>query len=443
MELLRRLVNVRAGEVRAMLLACAYFFFVLFGYYILRPIRDEMGAAGGVDNLAWLFTGTLIAMIVLQPLFASLVARFSRRRFIAISYRFFALNLVGFFIVLRTLPATSHVWVGRVFFIWAAVFNLFVVSIFWAFMADIFAREQGKRLFGFIGVGGTLGGIAGSLFTTQLVEVLGQRNLLLASAVLLEVAVWCTFALGRTAPARDDALHSPARPDTEPEQAIGGSAFAGFTNVAKSPYLIGIALYMMLFTVLSTFLYFQQAELSTTFFDDRDARTAFFARIDLWVNSLTLLTQAFLTARLIRWLGIGLTLALLPIMTVIGFGALTIVPLMSIFVAFQVLRRAGNYAVAQPTRQVLFTVVPREDRYKAKSFIDTAVYRAGDQFGAWSYRFLSTNLGMGLAAIAGVAIPLAAIWTGIAIWLGRRQAKIVQESGGAAVSAPRPAVATS
>lgn len=426
-----------------MLLACAYFFFVLFGYYILRPIRDEMGAAGGVDNLAWLFTGTLVAMILLQPLFASLVARFSRRRFIAISYRFFALNLVGFYIALGALPATSHVWVGRVFFIWAAVFNLFVVSIFWAFMADIFAREQGKRLFGFIGVGGTLGGIAGSLFTAQLVESLGQRNLLLASAVLLEVAVWCTFALGRSRPAQDDALHTAARVEAAPEQAIGGSVFAGFTHVAKSPYLMGISGYMLLFTVLSTFLYFQQAELSTLYFEDRATRTAFFARIDLWVNVLTLFTQAFLTARLIRWLGVGVTLALLPIMTVIGFGALTLVPAMAIFVAFQVLRRAGNYAVARPTREVLFTVVPREDKYKAKSFIDTAVYRGGDQLGAWTYRILSVNLGLGLAAIAGVAIPLAALWTGIALWLGRRQAKIVEESGGPAVASPHPVAAAS
>ena len=443
MELLRRLVNVRAGEVQAMLFACAYFFFLLFGYYILRPIRDEMGAAGGVDNLAWLFTGTLVSMILLQPIFASLVARYSRRTFISISYHFFALNLVGFYIALGALPATSHVWIGRVFYIWAAVFNLFVVSIFWAFLADIFSQEQGKRLFGFIGVGGTLGGIAGALFTSLLVESLGQRNLLIASAVMLELALVCTFVLGQTAVARDDGVQAASQAEPAPEQAIGGSALAGFRNVARSPYLRGISVYMLLFTVLSTFLYFQQAELSTLYFADREARTAFFARIDLWVNILTLVTQAFLTSRLIKWLGVGLTLALLPIMTVLGFGALTIAPAMSIFVAFQVLRRAGNYAVARPTREVLWTVVPREDKYKAKSFVDTAVYRGGDQLGAWFYTLLSSILGMGLAAIAGVAIPLAAIWTGTAIWLGRRQARIVEERASTSATAPRPIAAAS
>lgn len=436
--LLYRLVDIRPEEVRAALLSGAYFFFVLTSYYILRPIRDEMGAAGGVENLPWLFTGTLAGMLLAQPLFAALVAKMPRKRFIPLTYRFFMLNLLLFFVALRVLPEPQHVWIGRVFFIWASVFNLFVVSVFWAFMADLFRREQGKRLFGFIGLGGTIGAITGAGLTAFFVERVGSINMLIVSLVFLEIAVWCVMALGEHA--RDPrAEPEPGAESADSESVIGGSIWSGITHVMRSPYLLGICLYMLLFTVGSTFLYIAQADIINQNFTDRDERTAFFASLDLAVNVLTLLTQAFLTGRILKWLGVAVTLALLPMLSVLGFVALGAAPTLAIFVVFQVLRRAGNYAVARPTREVLFTVVPREEKYKAKSFIDTFVYRVGDQVGAWSYAALLA-LGLSLSAISFTAVPVSAAWLAISLWLGRRNAAM-RDARETPVAAQAPAPA--
>ena len=427
-----RLVDIRPDEIRAVLLSAAYFFFVLTSYYILRPIRDEMGAAGGVENLPWLFTGTLLGMLLAQPLFAALVARTPRRRFIPMTYRFFMLNLLLFFLALRFMPASQHVWIGRVFFIWASVFNLFVVSVFWGFMADLFRREQSKRLFGFIGLGGTIGAITGAGLTAFFVQRVGAVNMLIVSLIFLELGVWCVKALGRHArnPKEEP---EPGTESGDSESLIGGSVWAGVTHVLRSPYLLGIGLYMLLFTIGSTFLYIAQADIINQHFTDRDQRTAFFASLDLAVNVLTLLTQAFLTGRLLKWLGVAITLGLLPMLSVLGFFALGVAPTLAIFVVFQVLRRGGNYAVARPAREVLFTVLPREEKYKAKSFIDTFVYRVGDQVGAWSYAGLLA-LGLSLSAISFIAVPISAAWLAIAVWLGRRNAAMRDQR-----EAPQPA----
>jgi ATP/ADP translocase len=293
MNLLRRVVDVKPGEVRAMLWSCAYFFFILSAYYIIRPIRDEMGNAGGVRNLSWLFTGTLVVTILCQPLFATLVQRFKARVFIAVTYNFFVLNLFVFYLLLQMMPAEQRVWIGRVFFIWVSVFNMFVVSIFWAFMVDLFRTEQGKRLFGFIGVGGTIGGITGGVITAALVKTVGQSNLLLVSAVLLEIAVFCVWKLSRGTEDRALQVGDPAAANKQ-DKVVGGGVFAGITHVARSPYLLAVCVYMIFFTVTTTILYFQQQIVAERFFTDSDSRTAFFAQVDVAVNVLTLVTQAFL-----------------------------------------------------------------------------------------------------------------------------------------------------
>lgn len=428
--LLERVIDVRPDEVRALLLSCAYFFSILSAYYIIRPLRDEMGVAGGVRNLPWLFTGTLLAMLVANPPFAALVARLPRRKFVSITYRFFAVNLLIFFALLKLLPAGERIWIGRAFFIWTSVFNLFVVSIFWAFMADAFRSEQGRRLFGFIGVGGTLGAIVGAAITASLAERVGPVHLLLVSVVLLEVGVACVRGLSRTFEDQEKEERgrksegglepSAAGGGRTPPRAIGGGVFTGIAHVVRSPYLLGICGYMLLYTITATFLYFQQADIISRAFTNPGVRTAFFAKIDLAVNILTIATQVFLTGRIIRLLGVGLTLTLLPAVCILGFSTLGLLPALAVLVAFQVLRRAGNYAVARPTREVLYTVVSREDKYKAKSFIDTFVYRGGDQIGAWSYAAMGW-LGLSLVGTAFVAAPLAAVWLLIGFWLGRRQ----------------------
>jgi AAA family ATP:ADP antiporter len=412
-RLLRRLSAARPDETRALAWSWLYIFSILSSYYIIRPIRDEMGVASGVENLPWLFTGTLLAMIAVNPPFAALVRRLPRARFIPVAYRFFIANLLLFFLLLKFSTPEQNIWIGRVFFIWTSVFNLFVVSIFWALMVDVFNSEQAKRLFGFIAAGATLGGIVGSSLTAGLAEQVGPVYLLLASAGLLEIAVIGARRLSHLSVALR------ANPSAESAEApVGGKVLAGLTHALRSPYLFNISVYMLLYAITSTFLYFEQAAVVGQSFTDRAARAAFFAKIDLAVNVLTLGTQLFLTERIIRVLGTALTLTLLPGLSAVGFAALGVAPTVAIVVAFQVLRRAGNFALARPAREVLFTVVPREDKYKAKSFIDTVVYRSGDQLGAWSYGLLSF---LGLAGIAFVAVPLSVAWLLNGFWLGRKQ----------------------
>ncbi|MGE0556507.1 MAG: NTP/NDP exchange transporter [Gemmatimonadales bacterium] len=416
-RLLERLVDIKPDEVRATLWAAAYFFFLFASYYILRPIRDQAGLAGGVRNLPWLFTGTMIAMLLVNPPFAALVAKLPRQKFVPLAYRFFILNLVVFYLLFTTQGEASQVWIGRAFYIWTAVYNLFVVSIFWGFMADAFKSAQGKRLFGFIGAGGTLGTIVGSTLTATLVTTVGAPALLLVSGALLEVAVQCALALGRHLTIRHKGAAGPDRGTT----AIGGGVMAGITHVIRSPYLLGICGYMFLYTIGSTFLYFQQATLVDQALSDRAAQTQLFAKIDLAVNVLTIVIQLFFTGRLLVWLGVAGGLMLVPAISVGGFLGLGFAPSIAMLVAFLVLRRAGNYAVARPSREVLYTVVGREDKFKAKSFIDTFVYRLGDQVGAWADPLLKA-MGLGMTGIALVAAPIAGLWLVIGLWLGRRHA---------------------
>ena len=429
-----RLMGARPEEAQVVLLSCAYFFFILSAYYVLRPIRDAMGVAGGVSNIPWLFTGTLTGMLLVHPLFAALVSRWPRRRFVTLTYRFFMANLVVFFFLLRFVSEGASVWAGRAFFVWLSVFNLFVVSVFWSFMTDIFRERQSRRLFGFIGVGGTIGGIVGSSVTAFLATALTPVTLLWFSILLLEGAVWCVKRLDRyvagsaRGPSERTGDAGPA-PATAMHEVIGGSAMDGIRRVAASPYLLGIAAFMLLFTVGSTFLYQVQADIISRHFPTDAERTAVFARIDLAVNLLTLLTQAFLTHRLVKWLGVGRALALMPALSVVGFAVLgtttalagigtTVV--LAVFVVFQVIRRGGEFALARPVREMLYTVLSRSDKYKAKNFNDTFVYRTGDQIGAWSFPAIGA-LGAGTAATVLVIVPLSVVWLLVALWLGRQQ----------------------
>jgi AAA family ATP:ADP antiporter len=420
-RLLRRVVDVREHEVAAVVWSCAYFFFVLSAYYVLRPIRDEMGVAGGVDKLAWLFTATLAAMLLVHPLYTALVARLPRRRFVPLIYRFFILNLVVFFVLFRIADPAQSVWIGRVFFIWTSVFNLFVVSVFWSLMADLFRPSQGQRLFGLVAVGGTLGSVLGASITSGLSHVLSAASLLLVSAVLLEIAARAARVLDGEADklalaATDDGEAAPRPAET----IIGGGVLEGIGHVVRSPYLLGIAVFMLLFTITSTFLYFQQADIVGSVLKDRQARTRVFANIDLAVNVLTLVTQIFLTGRVLRWLGVGVSLAFLPALTLIGSTILATAPVLAVLVVFQVLRRAGNFAIQRPAREVLYTVLPRTEKYKAKNFNDTFVYRLGDQVGAWSYTAIAW-VGFGLSGLALAMVPLSVAWLMLALWLGARQ----------------------
>lgn len=405
--------------MRALVLGFIYYFLILSSYYVIRPIRDDFGAAGGIENLPWMFTGTLVVMLIANAFFAALVAKFSRRRFIPIAYRFLIVNLLVFLVLLMTISKGNQVWVGRAFFIWTSVFNLFVISVFWAFMVDVFSSDQGKRLFGFISVGGTLGAIVGAAITATLVRKVGTLNLLLICAVLLELSAQCVRFFPRA--------ESAIKKETKAEAPVGGRIWAGIVHNIRSPYLLGISSYMLLYAITSTLLYFQQVGIAASAFADRGARTAFFAQIDLVVNVLTILCQALLTGRLLKWFGVGVTLAILPALSVLGFTTMGIAPTLVVLVIFLTLRRAGNFAIARPARETLFTVVTREDKYKSKNFIDTVVYRTGDQIGAWSSGALTWS-GLGLTGVSFVAAPIAAVWLFVSLWLGKKQSALAREA---------------
>jgi AAA family ATP:ADP antiporter len=411
-----RLVQVEPHELRALLWSFAYFFSLLCGYYILRPMRDAMGILGGVEQLHWMFTGTFVAMLAAVPLFGWLTSRFPRRRFLPYAYCFFIANLLVFYALLSA--EGTRVYAARAFFVWASVYNLFVVSVFWSFMADLYTNAQAKRLFGFVAAGGTAGALVGPVLAAALARPLGTAALLLVSAAFMAVAVLCIDRLiAWDAEQRSAASAEQRTADARP---LGGGVVAAIPLVLRSPYLLGIALFMLLFTTASTVLYFQQAQIVRDAFASSEERTSVFAAVDFAVNALTLTIQVFLTSRLVRALGIAGALALVPVLLGLGFVALGFAPSLAVIVIVQVLRRAGDYAVTRPAREMLYVVLGREEKYKAKNFIDTAVYRGGDAVSAWAYAGLRA-LGLSLGAIAFVAVPVAGLWAWLAYLLGRRQ----------------------
>ena len=428
-KLFAKIVDVKPDEIRALLLAFAFNFVVLGGYYVIRPIRDEIGADRGVENLPWMYTGTLIGMLIANMLYATIVARMSRRHFIPIAYRFAILNLLVFFLLMRWMPAAQErAILAPIFFIWVSVFNLFATTMFWSFMADVFTPDQGKRLFGFIAVGGSIGGIVGGVVTSSLAGKLSTGLFLLITAVMLEIAAQCV----RRFPS-DFRVH-----DDQSEQPIGGRFWEGATHIARSPYLLGLAAFLIIYTITNTWAYFQQSDLTGHHLHDRAARTSFLANIDIAVNTITVLIQIFLTARLMKWFGVGITLVLMPLLSGVGFAAIGFAPILTVLATFQVLRRATGFALLRPAREVLFTVLRREDKYKAKSLIDTFGYRLGDITGAWSYPLMQW-LGLGLVGISWVAVPFAAIWCVLSIWLGRKQRQLADAKGSQSVAMPAAA----
>src|SRR5438034_770202 len=421
-KLFAKIVDVRPNEVRALWLGFILFFVVLAGYYVIRPIRDNIGATQ-FENLWWMFTVVLVAMIVANALFSMIVARMSRRKFIPIAYRFFILNLVIFFVLMQFMPPGKQPWVDGCCFVWVSVFNLFATAVFWGFMTDIFTNEQGKRLFGFIAVGGSLGGMLGPLITASLVHRVSTGVLLLICAGMLEIAAQSI----RFFPAEFRRSDSKSAEDAAAaEKPIGGKFWDGVTHICKSPYLFGLFLFILLYTLTSTWTYFQQSELTKVGFAGRAARTAFFAKLDLSVNTLTLLLQIFLTGRLMKFLGVTVTLLFMPVLSLFGFAAMRLVPVLAVLAVFQVARRASTFAFMRPAREVLFTVLRREDKYKAKSFIDTFGYRCGDQFGAWSYSGMQA-VGLSFSTISYIALPVVAGWCALGVWLGRKQ-RVLAES---------------
>jgi AAA family ATP:ADP antiporter len=437
---LQRFLNIRRDEVAPLLVSAFYFCCVLTALGVLRPARDAIGMKGGLDAIRWLFIGTALITLAVNPMFGWLVSTFRRTVFISVTYLFFAVSLIGFYLLIVMAPGAIGDVSGRVFYVWYSVFNLFATMVFWALMADRFTLEQSKRLFGVIAVGGTLGAILGPYLASQLARPLGAPALLVVCAGILCLAVGAALLVAKLQPESRVAGASTGALD---HAVIGGSAWQGIRGVLQSRYLTGISLYVLLLTVFATFIYFTRLQMVAALGEDTDMRATVLAQIDLITQVATLLVQLVLTGHLMKRFGVAVALALLPVVVSLGFIGLAMAGSFAVLVVFDACFRAIQRGITRPARETLFTVVSREDKYKSKAVTDTFVYRGGDLLGAWTEGALG-GLGLGLMGLVSAAIPLAIVWAGLGLWLGRSQESMLSshESPARPEAAHAPTVAS-
>jgi AAA family ATP:ADP antiporter len=405
-------VVVQPEELPALLAAFATLFCMFSSYTILRPIRDTMGITSGVEKLPYLFWGTFIAMLALQPVYGWLTSRLRRPVFLPWVYAFFTANLLAFYVWFNI--QQDHTWIARTYYVWVSVFNFFIVAVFWSLMADVFTREQAGRMFGFIAAGASTGGLVGPLIAGRLAVPLGTINLLLISATLLASSL---FFMRRVVHWHQN-FGSGAR-GAEVNTPLGGHMLAAFHQVVRSPYLLGIALFVILLSWVSTFLYLEQQAFVARVFTTRDERTRFFSDVDFWVQSFSLVTQLFLFGRLFKWVGLRAMLVSVPLIMTAGYAIFALLPTFAVLVGVLAVRRVGEYAITRPCRDSLYTVCTREEKYKAKSLIDTFIYRGGDATSASIYQLLTTGIGLGPSGVGWVGAFVSAIWLVIAMALGK------------------------
>ncbi|MDQ4086854.1 MAG: MFS transporter [Pseudomonadota bacterium] len=406
------LIVAEPHEVPAVFGGHVLFFLLFASYFMLRPVRETFGIAGGVDNLPWLYLGTFLATLVVVPLYGTLAKKMQRRRLVPATYIFSAAVMTGFGLSLMVDP--DNVWAARAFYIWLSVFNLFVISVAWSLMADVFNADQGHRLFGQIAAGASFGGLIGPLLSGLLVTPLGHGGLLLLSTgLLLTTLIAARYLIGWR-----EQHGRPEDPENPPEKRIGGSIWAGVTLILRSPYLLGISLFVILLTSVSTFLYLEQARVVEATFPDRDAQTRVFSAIDFVVQALTIFIQIFVTGRLTRRLGVTVLLTAVPVTMMFGFGLLALAATFPILAFVMIVRRVGEYALVRPGREMLFTNVDAETKYKAKNAIDTFVYRGGDVIAAWANVGIVAIGTTAVAAIVGTFV--AGAWAAVGWLLGRR-----------------------
>jgi len=449
-----RTLNFKRGELSLGVLSALFYFCVLCGYFFLRPVRDAMGVSGGMGQLRWLFAMTSIVSLILVLLFGGVVSRMDRRRFIPVGYLFVIVCLMAFSSLLiidagagggliGTDAETDLArGVGYTFYAWLSAINLFVNSLFWAFMVDIFNVDQGKRMFAFVGIGGTLGALVGG-WATNVISGMTESvylpvGLMLTGAGFFGAAIAIMLVLDRVAVGSEHSRLSKESiaPVARAGERIGGTFWDGATAVATSPYLLGIALFIVFMAISNTLIYFTQANIILDNTDSFSQRVGAFAQFDALAQGATLITQIFITTRVIKRLGVGWTLAILPLVTVAGFAVLAVWPVYGVMALFQALHRATRYAMSRPARETLFSVVPPADKYKAKPLIDVFLYRGGDLAGAGIQGALST-LGT-ITLMAAATVPFAAVWCALSIALGRAQQR--RDPAGQTVGgAPAPA----
>ena len=417
--LLTRLIVAERNEIPAVVAGFLLFFLLFASYFMLRPVRETFGIAGGIDNLQWLFTGTFLATLVVVPLYGYVALRRPRRTLLPILYTICATVMACFATSLLIDP--DNLWVARAFYIWLSVMNLFVISIAWSLMADLFTPGQAHRLFGQIAAGASLGGLVGPVLSAVLAGTVSEAGLLyISTALLLSTLLCARYLMGWR-----DRTGAPADPSSSNRQRIGGTAWGGITLILRSPYLMGIALFVIFIATANTFLYFEQARIVSETFTDRAEQTRVFASIDALVQSLTILVQIFFTGRLAKRLGVSVLLAAVPVIMMFGFGLLSLAATFPVLAFVMIVRRVGEYALVRPGREMLFTAVDQETKYKAKNVIDTFVYRGGDAVAGWAYTGIVAIASTAAVAIAGAII--AGLWALLGLAIGRKHDRMAKE----------------
>jgi ATP:ADP antiporter, AAA family len=425
---LQRFANVRRSEVPALLASVAFFFCVLTALMVVRPAREALGMRSGLDAVRWLFLGTAVVTLAVNPAFGFLVSRFRRITFIAVTYLFFAASLLVFWWLLAFAPERTGEISGRVFYVWFSVFNLFSTTVFWALMVDRFSLEQSKRLFGVVAVGGTLGAMFGPWLAWTYVERIGTANLILVAVAFLMLAVVAAWVVARLQP---ESLREVVPGDTTlplvapEEEVIGGTSWDGFLDVVRSPYLLGISAFVLIMTIMATFIYFTRLQMVAAMTDVVDQQTGLFAQIDFWTQFATFLLQLLITGHIMKRLGVAVAMVLLPVTLTLGFLGLALTGSFAALILLEAAFKAMQRGITRPARETLFTVADREDRYKSKAVIDTFVYRTGDVVGAWTEGFLG-KLGGGVLTLTAIVVPAAVVWAGLSVWLAREQGRIAK-----------------
>ncbi len=409
----RAATKIEPNELTATLLSFAFVFILMTAYFILRPVRDALSSDWTDEQLSWLWTSTFFFSLVAVSIYGAVISRVRFRIIVPSVYTFFAATFIGFYVVGSALGDNDYV--NRAYYVWLSVFSLYHLSVFWTFMSGLYNKDQAKRLFSIIAMGASAGAIVGPSIPTFFADNIGTLNLLLIAAVLLLLPIPIIWKLEQL---RGEQLgNADLQADLSGEQKLAGNPFSGFTNFVSSPYLLAIGLFILLYVVMNTFIYFELRKMLGDF--DREVRAQIWGGIDLAVNSLALVTALFATGRLATRVGMPATLALIPALMVGGWVIVALSPVLAVLIGLQVTRRAGNYAITRPGREMLYTAVDADTRFKAKPVIDIVVYRGGDVLTAWTYTALTATLGLGLAGVAAVSAGIAAVWAAAGIFLGR------------------------
>ncbi|MDO5972133.1 MFS transporter [Flavivirga aquimarina] len=398
-------VMMKKSEKLIVLWSFIYFFSLLSGYFILRPIRDEMGIVNGANNMQWLFTGTFVAMLLVVPLFLYITKKFVLKKVLFLSYTFFLFNIIIFYILFKIFHGSKLL--AASFFIWLSVFNLFVVSLFWSFMADVFSSESSKRLFGIIAAGGSIGALIGPIISSLLVTQTSIENLFLVAGVCMLIVL---FAIKKIVNLKEENKHLKSNNGFNSNVILAPDILLSIKKGMKSKYLQSIILFMIFYTAISTFLYFEQAHIVENSITESSRRLLYFSKVDLITNTLTVFSQVFITSSVIKKYGLKITLFLVPFLIAIGFAFLSINPSVLVIGTLIIVHRAGNFSLLKPSKEILFTVCNKEEKYRVKNFIDTIIYRGGDALTGWLFSLL-ISFGLGLSIIALISLPVALLWS--------------------------------